>query len=122
MGLDPLPDIDFNIRCGNTLVGYATEEQLNNDLDFAADFLQQLANQELKDQLHAKLSDVADTYELFRMEQLIRDADVSVLKDAKLSLNSELRSLNELLNKHLFAASGYSDFDEWLAIHQPFHW
>ena len=25
LGLDPLPDIDFNIRCGNTLVGYATE-------------------------------------------------------------------------------------------------
>ena len=24
LGLDPLPDIDFNIRCGNTLVGYAT--------------------------------------------------------------------------------------------------
>jgi hypothetical protein len=23
LGLDPLPDIDFNIRCGNTLVGYA---------------------------------------------------------------------------------------------------
>ena len=122
MGLDPLPDIDFNIRCGNTLVGYATEEQLNNDLDFAADFLQQLANQELKERLHAKLRDVADTYEIFRMEQLIRDADVSILKEAKSSLNRELRSLNELLNKHLFAASGYSDFDEWLAIHQPFHW
>ena len=25
LGLDPLPDIDFNIRCGNTLVGYATD-------------------------------------------------------------------------------------------------
>ena len=32
LGLDPLPDIDFNIRCGNTLVGYATEEELSNDL------------------------------------------------------------------------------------------
>lgn len=122
MGLDPLPDIDFNIRCGNTLVGYATEEQLNNDLDYAADFLQQLANQELKDRLHAKLRDVADTYEIFKREQLIRDADVSILKKAKSSLNRELRSLNELLNRHLFAASGYSDFDEWLSIHQPFHW
>ena len=122
MGLDPLPDIDFNIRCGNTLVGYATEEQLNNDLDYAADFLQQLANQELKDRLHAKLRVVADTYESFRMEQLIPDTDVSILKEAKSSLNRELRSLNELLNRHLFAASGYSDFDEWLSIHQPFHW
>lgn len=122
MGLDPLPDIDFNIRCGNTLVGYATEEQLNNDLDLAADIHQLVANQELKDQLHAKLRDVAATYEIFRMGQLIRDADVSILKEAKSSLNRELRSLNELLNKHLFAASGYSVFDEWLAIHQPFHW
>ncbi|MBQ4295607.1 MAG: SAM-dependent methyltransferase, partial [Prevotella sp.] len=32
LGLDPLPDIDFNIRCGNTLVGYATEAELERDL------------------------------------------------------------------------------------------
>ena len=24
LGIEPLPDIDFNIRAGNTLVGYAT--------------------------------------------------------------------------------------------------
>lgn len=32
LGLDPLPDIDFNIRCGNTFVGYATQEELERDL------------------------------------------------------------------------------------------
>lgn len=122
MGLDPLPDIDFNIRCGNTLVGYSTEEHLYHDLDIATDFLQQLANQDLKDQLQAKLNDVADTYEVFRLEQLSKDADVSVLKQAKQSLNKELDSLNDLLNRHLYAASGYSDYDKWLALHQPFHW
>ena len=26
LGLEPLPDIDFNIRAGNALVGYATED------------------------------------------------------------------------------------------------
>ena len=122
MGLDPLPDIDFNIRCGNTLVGYSTEEQLYYDLDIATDFLQQLANQDLKDQLQSKLNDVADTYEIFRLEQLSKDADVSVLKQAKLSLNKELDALNDLLNRHLFAASGYSDYKNWLSLHQPFHW
>ena len=25
LGIEPLPDIDFNIRAGNTLVGYATK-------------------------------------------------------------------------------------------------
>ena len=122
MGLDPLPDIDFNIRCGNTLVGYSTEEQLYYDLDIATDLLQQLANQDLKDQLQSKLNDVADTYEIFRLEQLSKDADVLVLKQAKLLLNKELDSLNDLLNRHLFATSGYSDYKNWLSLHQPFHW
>lgn len=49
MGLDPLPDIDFNIRCGNTLVGYATEEELAKDLDNPSDFNQMWANDEFKD-------------------------------------------------------------------------
>lgn len=31
LGLDPLPDIDFNIRCENTLVGYATQTELMRD-------------------------------------------------------------------------------------------
>lgn len=122
MGLDPLPDVDFNIRCGNTLVGYATEQQLYHDLDVAADFLQQLANQELKDKLQAKLKDVADTYEVFRLEQLSKDSDVRVLKDAKNSLNEELAKLNQLLNKHLYASTAQIDYNEWLNSHQPFHW
>ena len=29
LGLEPLPDIDFNIRAGNTLIGYATEGEID---------------------------------------------------------------------------------------------
>ena len=47
LGLDPLPDIDFNIRCGNTLVGYATEKELDNDLNYGDMF----AKQEFKDKV-----------------------------------------------------------------------
>ena len=122
LGLDPLPDIDFNIRCGNTLVGYATEAQLYRDLDIATDFLQQLANQELKEKLHAQLQDVADTYEVFRMEQLSKESDIQVLKDAKASLNTELAQLNTLLNEHLYASTAQIDYTKWLETHQPFHW
>ena len=35
--LEPLPDIDFNIRCGNTLVGYATEAQFDAANNLASD-------------------------------------------------------------------------------------
>ncbi len=122
MGLDPLPDVDFNIRCGNTLVGYATEQQLYHDLDNASDFLQQIANQELKEKLQAQLQDVADTYEVFRIEQLSLESDIKMLKDAKTSLNNELTKLNKLLNEHLYASTAQIDFNVWLDSHQPFHW
>lgn len=122
MGLDPLPDVDFNIRCGNTLVGYATEHQLYHDLDVASDFLQQIANQELKDKLQSKLQDVADTYEVFRLEQLSLNSDVEMLKDAKTSLNRELSLLNSLLNEHLYSSTAQIDYNVWLESHQPFHW
>ena len=122
LGLDPLPDIDFNIRCGNTLVGYATEEELINDLNFDTSLDAMLANQALKEKLDSKLKDVADTYEVFRMKQFEKEVDVNTLKVAKSSLNTELTLLNDLLNQHLFAASGHADYSVWLETHQPFHW
>jgi len=30
LGLEPLPDIDFNIRSGNTLIGYATKKEIDD--------------------------------------------------------------------------------------------
>ena len=38
LGLEPLPDIDFNIRAGNALVGFATEKELENAFAGALDF------------------------------------------------------------------------------------
>ena len=122
LGLDPLPDIDFNIRCGNTLVGYATEEQLLNDLNFDSSLEAMIANQELKEKLDSKLADVSDTYEVFRLEQLEKEADINTLKKAKQSLNTELQNLNDLLNRHMFASTGYSNYERWIKTHQPFHW
>lgn len=45
-GLEPLPDIDFNIRAGNTLIGFATENELlqtiqKKDALFAQDKLEE---------------------------------------------------------------------------------
>src|SRR5207249_7441437 len=32
-GIEPLPDIDFNIRAGNTLVGFATENEARKAIE-----------------------------------------------------------------------------------------
>ena len=122
MGLDPLPDIDFNIRCGNTLVGYATEKQLVDDLNRDTDILQMVANQEFKEKLDNELANVATTYEIFKSVQFYQETDMKTFKTAKKDLKERLASLNELLNQRLFGASGRGDYEDWQSSHKPFHW
>lgn len=131
LGLDPLPDIDFNIRCGNTLVGYATEAELNKDLSFAKDILEELANQELKEKIEQEMKLVSAAYENFRSEQLKSYDDDASIKRTKKELKKRLDALNELLNKRLYISTtghtskdGEADFEYygWEESHQPFHW
>ena len=122
LGLDPLPDIDFNIRCGNTLVGYATKAELDRDLSFAKDILEELANQELKQKLEDEMDKVAHTYDMFKHIQLTQGDDMATFKRAKADLKERLKALNDLLNRRLFMASAGADYEAWLASHQPFHW
>lgn len=120
LGLDPLPDIDFNIRCGNTLVGYATNADLEKDLIEGDMF----ANMEFKDKVLAEMDVVAHAYETFKKIQLAQDTDLETFRSAKKELKDRLGKLDELLNKKLFASkvSGGLKYDDWLKSHQPFHW
>ena len=119
LGLDPLPDIDFNIRCGNTLVGYATAHDLENDLNYGDMF----AKQEFKEKVTAEMDVVSSAYETFRKVQLEQDEDLETFKKAKKELKKRLEKLNELLNRKLHTATARSmDYDEWKKSHQPFHW
>ena len=119
LGLDPLPDIDFNIRCGNTLVGYATAQELENDLNYGDMF----TKQEFKDKVTAEMDVVSSAYDTFRKVQLEQDEDLETFKKAKKELKNRLARLNELLNRKLHIATARSmDYDEWKKSHQPFHW
>lgn len=134
LGLDPLPDIDFNIRCGNTLVGYATKAQLDHDLGHSEDILQELANQDFKQQIDEEMQKVARAYDIFKDVQLRQSEDMHAFKQAKHELRKRLAALNDKLNRRLYiATSGYPTNDgedftstmayrDWLASHQPFHW
>jgi len=121
LGLDPLPDIDFNIRCGNTLVGYATEEQLNNDLQYGDMF----ANLEFKEKIEEEMKKVSMTFERFRKLQLTQSPeDMQAFKEAKKELNVRLAALNDLLNRKMYTGitAGTQKYEAWLSSHQPFHW
>ena len=119
LGLDPLPDIDFNIRCGNTLVGYATAKELDDDLTWGDMF----ANAEFRDSVNAEMDKVALTYDTFKRIQLTQGDDMAAFKQAKNDLKARLVALNDLLNRRSFAAANpEADYNEWLNSHQPFHW
>lgn len=123
LGLDPLPDIDFNIRCGNTLVGYANKEQLEHDLGHAEDILQELANQDFRQEIEEEMQKVAAADRIFIYQQLHQEENVIAFKQAKYNLRELLKSLNDKLNHRLYlATSPEMSYKEWLKTHQPFNW
>ena len=121
LGLDPLPDIDFNIRCGNTLVGYATAKELENDLKYGDMF----ANQEFAEKVHKEMEVVSHAYDAFKKVQLEQDTDLEIFRNAKIELKTRLKNLNELLNRKQYmstVSAGSLKYDVWLKSHQPFNW
>lgn len=119
LGIEPLPDIDFNIRSGNTLVGYATYQAVDDalkgklDLDHAADRIAKGA---------AELQTVFDAFRARQME-----GDGSVPAADKIRLRKQLEALEDELNQHLAADYGVNTKDanaylKWLKLHEPFHW
>ena len=115
--LEPLPDIDFNIRTGNALVGYATEEQFKD--------AGSLFNQDLKREIMAEIADLADCFGRFRQQQIVYGGQISA--NDKRNLRNKLSTLVKDLDKCL--AADYSidlenetDFTTWRTSHQPFHW
>jgi hypothetical protein len=117
LGLEPLPDVDFNIRAGNTLVGYATEEQLKNAFVDKLDFYNDAKK------IKEKCDIVGRAFARYKEIQLQGNADFEDFKKAKDDLNQRLDKLRNELDKLLYKQH-YSSvkYDQWLTTHQPFHW
>ncbi len=116
--LEPLPDIDFNIRTGNTLVGYATETQFDTANTLASD-------QEHRREIKASIADLADLFDRFREQQVVQGGKVTA--EDKRRLRGKLAELSLELDRYLARDYGISPdkakaFGEWRASHQPFHW
>jgi hypothetical protein len=116
LGLEPLPDIDFNIRAGNTLIGYVSQKQID---ELAA----LLITADDKRKLLEECDIVARAFRRYKEIQLSQETDFEEFKDAKDDLNARLKNLNESLDRTLFKQSYEGmDYDRWKETHQPFHW
>ncbi|MEZ4525176.1 MAG: DNA methyltransferase [Desulfobacterales bacterium] len=116
LGLEPLPDIDFNIRAGNSLVGFATEKELENAFAGKLDFDRDM------EKIKEKCDVAARAFQRYREIQLGYGDSHKGFAQAKEDLNKRLNELNSELNHLLHKQSSELEYSKWLKSHQPFHW
>ncbi|MDR2802895.1 MAG: hypothetical protein LBB22_01230 [Treponema sp.] len=131
-GLEPLPDIDFNIRSGNTLVGFATEGQLEEVVKKVEG---DLIYKEKLEGLEAACKTASASFEHFKKMQMVVSSDSAVIRQAKGAYANAIKTLDEKLNRYLADTYGMGTktqwksekekeqaYQEWKESHQPFHW
>ncbi|WP_245894094.1 Eco57I restriction-modification methylase domain-containing protein [Chamaesiphon polymorphus] len=137
LGLEPLPDIDFNIRSGNTLVGYVSLDEISKAI-FSDEGKGKGRSKSSKNQgnlfqfqqsgdvIH-KAGIVDTAFQLFRKMQTSSGLNSKEFKQAKQDLRVKLAELNDELNYYLARQYGVDvedakAFAQWQSSHQPFHW
>jgi hypothetical protein len=128
--IEPLPDIDFNIRAGNSLVGFASldsvREAMTRQPDGQARMLYAREQAALK-----KIEEQAETadrqFQLFRQMQTEKGMRPSDFASAKAELRKRLDVLRLELDRYLAREYGIdldnaTAFKKWRTSHQPFHW
>ena len=131
LGIEPLPDVDFNIRSGNTLVGYATAEEVRRSM--------KAEKTTGADQMRLGVTGERDAYAEFEDEMLKVDAAFrsfrqqqtelggAVTPEDKRELQKRLAALETKLNGYLardyrVKTADKNAYTKWLSAHQPFHW
>jgi len=126
--IEPLPDIDFNIRAGNTLVGFATYAEAERAVSSKLDF------DNTMERISRKAQDVQRSFAAFRAMQTALKVDPEDMAAMKAQVSAQLKDLNAILDGYLAAEYGidrnnikderaYAEkFAAWRLTHQPFHW
>lgn len=123
--IEPLPDIDFNIKAGNSLIGFTSSEEVQDVIGGKLDFDNTL------EKIQAKAEGLDSAFLAFRNQQM--DLGGEVTPENKENLNSRLKALEEELDRFLAKDYGIHlnddielenspSFKEWKHSHKPFHW
>ena len=132
--IEPLPDIDFNIRSGNTLVGFASlGAVLNAVLNAQGHDAGQRKVVLLEDEKNAmrrikKEADAASqAFNKFRKLQTVSEGGWGATATNKADLRRRLDSLRDELDHYLATEYGIhtsdiSAYKQWRVSHLPFHW
>ncbi len=128
--VEPLPDIDFNIRVGNTLVGFTSLETVSQAMTITIKGQRRLPSPE--DQAALKRIDesaelAGKAFSRFREQQTGYGMQANQYLATKSDLLERLAALRTELDRYLATEYGVNlgkrdDFEKWRSSHQPFHW
>ena len=125
-GLEALPDIDFNIRAGNSLVGFANYQSVKDAVNHANDNQGAFLFDDPMPQIDEKAQIVAQSYKRFKDIQTTLGNHDEILV-AKQNLQNRLLALNDELNHYMAKEYGVDTkkeehYKQWLLTHEPFNW
>lgn len=113
--IEPLPDLDFNIKAGNMLVG----ARIPDEIDIASDGL--LITDDNSSRARASSELVKAAYSDFRQAQ--EDDDAAAVKVRRAHLKTVLETARAETNQQYYAIEKRkSSFDDWVVATRPFHW
>ena len=126
--IEPLPDIDFNIKAGNTLVGFTSLDAVRRAMTITPDGqLRALdAEQQLTlERIEADAGAASEIYDNFRRYQITPDSELDLI--LKQQIKDGLGSLRTRLDGYQATQYGIdqedgSAYTNWVRSHQPFHW
>jgi hypothetical protein len=126
--LEPLPDIDFNIRAGNTLVGFATLDAVREAMQYGPRGQMKMLSAEDEETLRRideNAENAAAAFAQFRAQQTTHGGTVTPTDKA--ALRKRLDALRAELDRYLAREYGVDPDDlfaygPWRKSHQPFHW
>lgn len=108
--IEPLPDIDFNIRAGNSLVGYATEAELDKALG-------RIGHAEKKEQIEERAEAARLAFQRFRQQQVVGDTgSLEDMSKWKADVYQRLTKLREELDDYLAGDYNIKKADETLSL------
>ena len=98
--IEPLPDIDFNVRAGNTLVGFTSLETVRQAMTVMPNGQHRQVfpeDQAVLDRINEQAEIASAAFNQFRWQQAIFSDDAHVTSEHKAELRSRLRSLDDEL-------------------------
>ena len=125
--IEPLPDIDFNVRAGNTLVGFTSLDDVRNAMTITQDGQYRAPSDEeiaSLERIERSAQDASNAFDQFRSQQTAPDSQTHA---QKADLRHQLERLADELDQYLAAEynvdpSDTNAYHQWRATHQPIHW